>query len=232
MTDNAYSDPAAGMMDNAYSDSAAEWVRADSLRPWTRNPRRNDAAAQDVARSLIRFGFGAPIVARAGGEIIGGHTRLKAVAMLPGLYRKATVAERETWSPDAVQLATAEHPLVPVRMMDLTEQRAHELALVDNKLGELAEWDDDTLRELMDSIPLADAGFTESEIAELLVDDDDIDWSSMTGEKARPSADRVSVVFCVAVSVAASAEIEEAILRFTEPGMDRADALLAALRSA
>jgi len=176
MTDNAYSDPPAGMMDNAYSDSAAEWVRADSLRPWTRNPRRNDAAAKDVARSLIRFGFGAPIVARPNGEIISGHTRLKAVAMLPGLYRKATVAERETWAPDAVQLATAEHPLVPVRMMDLTEQQAHALALVDNKLGELATWDMGTLTDILrdleaDGAALDGLGWTDEEIKALMEPD-------------------------------------------------------------
>lgn len=61
-------------------EPAARFIAADALTPWDRNPRRNDAAAQDVARSLIRFGFGAPLLARPTGDLIAGHTRLKAVA--------------------------------------------------------------------------------------------------------------------------------------------------------
>lgn len=105
------------------------WVAVADLKPWVKNPRRNDDAVKRIAESIKRFGFGAPLVARkANGEVIAGHTRLKA-AMSLGLER------------------------VPVRYLDITAKQAHQLAIGDNRLGELADWDDGLLREIM-------AGFT------------------------------------------------------------------------
>jgi len=105
---------------------AAEWVALDSLVPWADNPRVNDKAVPEIAASIGRFGFGAPIVARlANREIIKGHTRRKAVLLLNGVFPGQP-------SPG----------MVPVRFLDITEDEAHALALADNKLGEIAEWDD------------------------------------------------------------------------------------------
>jgi len=61
---------------------AAEYVDPRLLRQWVKNPRKNNAAVRKVAESIKRFGFGAPIVANRGGEIIAGHTRLKAALAL------------------------------------------------------------------------------------------------------------------------------------------------------
>jgi DNA modification methylase len=98
-------------------EAAAVWVDIASLRPWVKNPRKNDHAVDQVVESIKRFGFGAPLVARkADRSIIAGHTRLKAALKL-GLE------------------------VVPVRYLDLTEDEAHRLARADNKLAELAEWD-------------------------------------------------------------------------------------------
>lgn len=114
---------------------AAEWLDPKSLRGWARNPRDNEAAVHEVAESIRRFGFGSPIVARAENrEVIAGHTRL-AAAQLLGLDR------------------------VPVRLLDLSESEAHSLALADNRLGGLAEWDLDKLRGLGDELDLAGLGF-------------------------------------------------------------------------
>jgi hypothetical protein len=64
--------------------AAAEYVPVEALRPWVKNPRRNDPAVAAVTDSIKRFGFGAPILARReNGEVIAGHTRLKA-AVQPG----------------------------------------------------------------------------------------------------------------------------------------------------
>ena len=130
------------------SDSAAEWVGVDALIPWADNPRNNEAAVQTVADSIKRFGFASPIIARrADGEVIAGHTRLKAARRL-GLDR------------------------VPVRYMDLDPTDARLLALADNKLGELAEWSDglaDVLRILEeDGADLDGLGFSDEEMSELL----------------------------------------------------------------
>ena len=100
---------------------AAVWMPIGDLVPWEKNPRRNDDAVGKVAESIQRFGFSAPIVARqADRKVIAGHTRLRAAHKL-GLHE------------------------VPVRLLDLSEADAQLLALADNRLGEIAEWDDEAL---------------------------------------------------------------------------------------
>jgi len=131
--------------------AAATFEALDSLVPWDKNPRLNDDAVADVARSIERFGFGAPIIARTSDRrIIAGHTRWKAASRL-GLA------------------------LVPVRFLDLTDSEATALTLADNKLGELAEWSDDLadiLRDLEDDEALDGLGWTDDDLATLLAIDD------------------------------------------------------------
>lgn len=50
----------------------------DELKPYKRNPRRNDQAVDAVAASIKEFGFKVPIVIDKDSEIVAGHTRLKA----------------------------------------------------------------------------------------------------------------------------------------------------------
>ena len=133
-------------------EAAATWEAIDSLTPWDRNPRRNDHAVEQVAHSITRFGFGSPILARASDRvIIGGHTRYKAAQRL-GLDK------------------------VPVRFLDLDPAEAAALALADNKLGELAEWDDAAVAEILDEFELdgTQLGWTEFELQGLI----DSPWSS------------------------------------------------------
>lgn len=160
-------------MSDLHAIPAAEYVPAATLAPWKSNPRRNDEASKSVAASIVRFGFGNPILARRdGGEVIAGHTRLKAVALLPKMWSSAGPEARATWHAEAVALAT-KPPMVPVRYMDLTETEAHALALADNKLGELADWDDGTLAEALRELEAAgaqidDLGFDEAALREML----------------------------------------------------------------
>lgn len=132
----------------ATDEPAAVWVDIKQLKPWARNPRNNDGEpVRRVAESIQRFGFGAPIIARrATQEIIAGHTRWKAAQSL-GL------------------------PRVPVRYMDITEEDAHVLALADNRLGELAEWNEPELAALLKSFELDEqlaAGWKQADIDALL----------------------------------------------------------------
>ena len=127
---------------------AAEWRSPAELVPWDKNPRKNDDAVDSVAESIRRFGFGAPIVAnRRDGTIIAGHTRLRA----------------------AVKLGLAE---VPVRFLDLAPEDAHALSLADNRLGEIATWDDAALAEIIGGISAADiqmVGFTDDDVKRVML---------------------------------------------------------------
>jgi DNA modification methylase len=152
----------------APAEPAAEWVAIGALRPWANNPRHNDDAVERVAESIRRFGFGAPILARrADGEIIAGHTRLKAAQKL-GLDR------------------------VPVRFLDLDPVEAHLLALADNRLGEDAVWNDEQLAAVLADLKaqqadLAATGFSDGEIAKLLAD---LEAAGDPGESPEPALSR------------------------------------------
>ena len=127
---------------------AAMWVDPKDLVPWERHTRKNDPAVDDVARSIAKFGFGTPIVARKeNNEIIAGHTRHKA-AMLIG------------YSP------------VPVRFLDLSENEAHALAIVDNQTNEIALWDESELDCLLEELESELDGVCEFEEEEEVEEED------------------------------------------------------------
>lgn len=92
------------------------------LKPYEKNPRRNDGAVDAVAESIRQFGFKQPIVVDKNMVIIAGHTRYKAAQKL-GL--------------DKVPCIMAD---------DLTEEQIKAYRLVDNKTAELAGWDFDLLK--------------------------------------------------------------------------------------
>lgn len=154
---------------------AAVWVDVDELMPWVKNPRKNDDAAKQVAKSIKRFGFGAPLLARkANGEVIAGHTRLKAAKML-GLKT------------------------VPVRYLDLDPAEAHLLALADNKLGEKAAWDSSMVAEILSEYSLSDAelaGWDSAELEKLA--DEVVDFGPLDEEASDESAS-VDVPFGVLI---------------------------------
>src|SRR5437762_3154490 len=132
-------------------EAAAVWLPIGELVPWDRNPRKNAAAVAKVAESIERFGFAAPLLARAEDkQVIAGHTRLLAARKL-GLTH------------------------VPVRLLDLDPADAKLLALADNRLGELAERDEDAPVRVLDDLSAAGAdlaatGFPEGDIDRLLAE--------------------------------------------------------------
>ena len=135
-------------MDVETQEAAAVWVDVDTLKAWQENPRDNDKAVPAVVNSIKRFGFASPIIARPNGEIIAGHTRLKAALEL-------------------------KMPRVPVRYMDLDPGEAHLLALADNRVGEIADWDDDILQDVLcemeaEGLDLSGIGWDVDELAGLL----------------------------------------------------------------
>lgn len=114
-------------------------VSINKLHPYDKNPRRNDDAVDAVAASIKEFGFKVPIVVDSNGVIVTGHTRLKA----------------------AKKLGLTEVPVIVAD--DLNEDQIRAFRLADNKVGELAQWDD---------------GLLNFELAEIGISDFDVDMSS------------------------------------------------------
>jgi ParB/RepB/Spo0J family partition protein len=109
------------------------------ITPYENNPRNNDNAVDAVAKSIHDFGFQQPLVLDKNKVIIVGHTRYKAALKL-GL---------ET---------------VPCVIADnLTEEKVRAYRLADNKVGELASWDQAMLEvELGElDIDMTEFGFVE-----------------------------------------------------------------------
>lgn len=179
--------------DTAHPEPAAVWVEIKSLKPWDRNPRKNQPAIKPVADSIKRFGFGAPILARrADGEIIAGHTRILAAESL-GLAR------------------------VPVRYLDLDPAEAHLLALADNKLNEKAEWDDAEVGRILSEYGLEDAALAGWDSAEL-----DKMAADIAGDRTQEPLDEDRYRNQYAVNVVCANEQEQQALyeRLTAEGLD------------
>lgn len=123
-----------------------ETVPIDRLYCSPTNPRHNDEAVPKVAASIRRFGWQQPIVAKRDGEVIAGNTRLKA----------------------AQSLGMTE---VPVWWFDGSDLDAVAYSVADNRLGELAQWDDSALARLLEQLKAEDAldgvGFDTEEIDRL-----------------------------------------------------------------
>jgi len=96
-----------------------------SIKPYEKNPRRNDGAVDAVAASIKQFGFKVPIVIDKDGVIVAGHTRYKAAQRL-GLKNVPCVVAS-----------------------DLSPAQVKAFRLADNKVSELATWDFDLLSEEM-----------------------------------------------------------------------------------
>lgn len=124
-----------------------EWVSIDDVHPNSANPRLNEAAVEPVAASLRRFGWQQPIVAKPSGEVVAGHTRLRA----------------------ARELGMEQVPVVRFEGSDLD---AVAFGIADNKTHEFAGWDEPALAELLTALQAEDAldgvGFADDEIQSLL----------------------------------------------------------------
>lgn len=98
------------------------------VRPYEKNPRRNDDAVQYVAESIRQFGFKVPLVIDNDGVIVAGHTRWKAAKKLGLKTVPCIIAD------------------------DLTDEQVKAFRLADNKVAEKAEWDFDLLAGELDEL--------------------------------------------------------------------------------
>ena len=109
------------------------------LIPYINNPRKNDDAVDMVASSINNFGFKVPIVIDGNNEIVSGHTRLKAAKKL-GLEKVPCIVAD-----------------------DLSEQQIKAFRIADNKVSELAVWDNDLLKIELDGLQDVFTGFDDND---------------------------------------------------------------------
>lgn len=113
-------------------------INIKDIRPYEKNPRKNNSAVAYVAESIKQFGFKVPIIIDKNNVIVAGHTRYKAAKKLGINTVPAIIAD------------------------DLTDEQIKAFRLADNKVAEQAEWDIDLLNEELEEIfdiDMTDFGF-------------------------------------------------------------------------
>jgi DNA modification methylase len=120
------------------------------IKEYGGNPRQiSDAAVAAVARSIREFGFKVPVLTDSDGVLIAGHTRVRA----------------------ARQEGLTEVPVITAD--DLTPEQIRAFRIADNKLHELATWDNELLSIELSELLSADfdldvIGFDGDELAKLM----------------------------------------------------------------
>ena len=109
-------------------------MRLSEIKPYKKNAKKHDETQiKNVMQSIKEFGVVQPIVVDKNNTIIIGHCRYEAMKRLG--YDEL----QEDW----------------VKVVDLSEEEAEKLRLLDNKLNE-SEWDLDLLKDLVPSIDFSD----------------------------------------------------------------------------
>ncbi len=131
-----------------------EYRKLAEIKPYWRNPRKNDRTLGPLKKSMVRFGVKAPLQIDENGVIITGHARYRA----------------------AMELGLEEVPVIVVK--DLNSEQVKEYRIADNKVAEKSEWDYEQLgvefEELNDPKIMLELGFTPNEVLNLI----DIDLDS------------------------------------------------------
>jgi len=123
--------------------------RLSDLKPHPKNPRKHpDKLIKKLVSSIETYGFTNPVLVDKDGRILAGHARAKAAEKM-GLTE------------------------VPCVVLPLSGAAADSYVVVDNRLNELSEWDEDILSSLISDIDAAGfdvelTGFDIDEIDALL----------------------------------------------------------------
>jgi len=128
------------------------YIKTGELVPFDRNPKKHpEKQIEKLMKSMGEFGWTNPILAikhEGKNLVIAGHARLEGA-------NKLNLSE------------------VPVIFLDIPYEKAIAYNIADNKIAELAEWDNDILKEILMEIKddkdlLASIGFEDDELHSLL----------------------------------------------------------------
>lgn len=159
-------------------------ISIEKLKPAEYNPRKDlkpeDEEYQKIKKSLIEFGYVAPVIVNSDMTVIGGHQRLKVLQDLGYTEIECNVVN-----------------------LDKNQEKALNIAL--NKIS--GDWDYDKLEDLLAELKEADmnllsTGFNEKEIEkifkeseELINDNQEVDLSDFKDEKFQCKCPKCGFMF-------------------------------------
>ena len=118
-------------------DLTVVYRRIDALKPDPANPRlHSKKQIRQIAHSIETFGFNVPVLVDADLKVIAGHGRLLACG----------------------ELGITEVPTL--RLDHLNPAQARAFMIADNRLTEIASWDDQLLAEQLKDLSLLGLDFT------------------------------------------------------------------------
>lgn len=120
-------------------------ISLDKIKPYERNPRKNDEAVAAVMESIKQCTYVAPIIVDENNVILAGHTRYKALKKLGKTEAEVVVKS------------------------GLSDEQKRKYRLLDNKTGEIAGWDFAKLEEELENLDFEgyNFGFFESSFEDL-----------------------------------------------------------------
>lgn len=149
-----------------------ELISRAALVPNVRNPRKHgDKQLRKIAASIERFGFLVPLIVDDVNTIVAGHARWRAAGLI----------------------GIDEVPVIRVKFMSDADKRA--FALAENRLPELAEWDQALLNAELEALFAIDydldiTGFSLSDLDFTTTDDKP---STVSEQVALPDPDAKAV---------------------------------------
>jgi len=121
---------------SGHAPLSVAYLPLNRLKPDPGNARRHSAKQiGQIARSIEAFGFNVPILIDGGGNVVAGHGRLAA-------------ARRLGWS-----------EIPAIRLEHLSEAQKRAFMIADNRLAEVAVWDDRLLGEALKALTVVDLDF-------------------------------------------------------------------------
>lgn len=192
--------------------SETVWLDPLDLKPWAKNPRKNDGRpVEKTIASIKRFGFVNPIVVwKTDGRIVAGHTRLKAMKEI--IHADPTFAAKGAPGPGLVRVLFHEFE---------NEAEANAFALADNRIGEEAEWDDEGVAQILLDIKaqghdIAGIGFDSFEVADLMKSQIELDIGAPRADREEGLEPIAFRAFKVQMSTHTAERFEQAILKYIE----------------
>lgn len=139
--------------------------KISEIKPYIRNPRKNDKTVDLLVKIIPQVGFNVPIVIDKNGVIVKGHSRFKA----------------------AIKLGMTELPCI---ITEADEEAVKLDRIADNRISEFSEWLSEGLAHELDMITLdiGDLGFNIPTLEDMPSFEDDVEEEEEDG-KSDASAD-------------------------------------------